>query len=93
MGMKVQSVRFSEAQWELISVQASSVGMSASQFIREAATSYAVWRAANSQADIETELSTWLGTHHANRELIDRLVTVMADIDVEIRTPSADGDG
>lgn len=52
MPMKVQGVRFSESAWELVQTEASGEGVSASQFVRDAAIMRAMflvgfrWRAA-----------------------------------------------
>ena len=50
-GMKVQAVRFGVIQWELIREEAAMEGVSASQFIRDAAFLRAMFHRARRNAD------------------------------------------
>lgn len=75
--MQVQSIRFGERQWRLIQAEAEAEGVSASQFIRDAAYG----RALLTRAEREPELVRAI-TALARGELVEAMARGEVDLDI-----------
>ena len=54
-GMRVHRIMFSDQVWEMVQREAEMAGVSAAQFVREAAAAYAIWKLAKRGGDDFTD--------------------------------------
>lgn len=82
--MRVQSIRFGDFQWELISQMAEAEGVSSAQFIRDAAYARAIVHRLRRG---EKALDLWLAltdSFNEHPDLLARLEALRESLDIEL---------